>query len=57
MLGLKGLVVKTHGSSKATEVRNSIIQCVTFKEQAISAKIEEAIQLEKEMCIRDRDCI
>ena len=48
MLGLKGLVVKTHGSSKATEVCNSIIQCVTFKEQAISAKIEEAIQLEKE---------
>ena len=47
MLGLKGLVVKTHGSSKATEVCNSIIQCVTFKEQAISAKIEEAIQLEK----------
>ena len=33
LLGLKGLVVKTHGSSKRTEVRNSIIQCVTFKEK------------------------
>ena len=29
LLGLKGLVVKTHGSSKAVEITNSIIQCVT----------------------------
>lgn len=29
LLGLKGLVVKTHGNSKALEIRNSIIQCVT----------------------------
>ena len=33
LLGLKGLVVKTHGSSKANEVKNSIIQCIAFKEQ------------------------
>ena len=39
LLGLKGLVVKTHGSSKANEVKNSIIQCIAFKEQAISEKI------------------
>ena len=32
LLGLKGLVVKTHGSSKAKEVKNSIIQCISFKE-------------------------
>ena len=31
LLGLNGLVVKTHGSAKAMEVTNSIIQCVTFK--------------------------
>ena len=31
LLGLNVLVVKTHGSSKAKEVKNSIIQCVTFK--------------------------
>ena len=43
MLGLKGLVVKTHGSSKRTEVRNSIIQCVTFKEQEINKKIKESL--------------
>jgi glycerol-3-phosphate acyltransferase PlsX len=41
LLGLKGLVVKTHGSSKANEIRNSILQCVTFTEQKIKDKIEE----------------
>ena len=44
LLGLKGLVVKTHGSSTSTEVCNSIIQCVTFKEQKINEKIKAAIQ-------------
>ncbi len=49
LLGLNGLVVKTHGSSKAKEVSNSIIQCVTFKEQKINDKIRECIQVnEKE---------
>ena len=43
LLGLKGLVVKTHGSSKSTEVCNSIIQCVTFKEQKINEKIKECL--------------
>lgn len=43
LLGLKGLVVKAHGSSKAKEVTNSIIQCVTFKEQEINEKIKENI--------------
>ena len=41
LLGLKGLVVKTHGSSKANEVKNSIIQCISFREQEISDKIRE----------------
>ena len=44
LLGLNGLVVKTHGSSKAKEVSNSIIQCVTFKEQNINEKIRECIK-------------
>ena len=47
MLGLKGLVVKTHGSSKAVEVRNSIIQCVTFTEQRMNDKIKAGIQAEE----------
>ena len=48
LLGLKGLVVKTHGNSKANEVSNSIIQCVTFKEQRINEKIKESLQPNKE---------
>lgn len=43
LLGLNGLVVKTHGSSKAKEISNSIIQCVSFKEQQINEKIKEFI--------------
>lgn len=43
LLGLNGLVVKTHGSSTAKEVCNSIIQCVTFKEQRINERIRECI--------------
>lgn len=43
LLGLKGLVVKTHGSSKSLEVKNSIIQCAAFKEQRINEKIKENI--------------
>lgn len=43
LLGLKGLVVKTHGSAKAVEVTNSIIQCVTFKNQEINLKIQQNI--------------
>ena len=46
LLGLKGLVVKTHGNSTANEVRNSILQCVTFKEQAINEKIRESLAAE-----------
>ncbi len=46
LLGLNGLVVKTHGSSKAIEVKNSILQCIAFKEQKINEKIKEKIILE-----------
>jgi len=48
LLGLKGLVVKTHGNSKRTEVRNSIIQCVTFKEQDINGKIRQCLDVQNE---------
>lgn len=43
LLGLNGLVVKTHGSSKAKEVTNSILQCVTFTKQQINEKIKANI--------------
>lgn len=48
LLGLKGLVVKTHGSAKAAEVCNSIIQCVTFKEQQINEKIKECLEAQEQ---------
>jgi glycerol-3-phosphate acyltransferase PlsX len=48
LLGLNGLVVKTHGSSTSKEVCNSIIQCVTFKKQQINEKIKAAIQAQEE---------
>lgn len=43
LLGLNGLVVKTHGSAKAKEVTNSIIQCVAFKQQEINERIKKNI--------------
>ncbi len=46
MLGLNGLVVKTHGSAKSVEVKNSILQCVTFSEQHIAEKISEKLSAE-----------
>lgn len=46
MLGLKGLVVKTHGSSDAVEIKNSILQCVKFTEEKISEKISAKLSQE-----------
>ena len=46
MLGLNGLVVKTHGSSKSVEIKNSILQCILFKEQKINEKIKEKISIQ-----------
>jgi glycerol-3-phosphate acyltransferase PlsX len=43
LLGLNGLVVKTHGSSTAQEIKNSILQCVSFQEQNINEKIQEGM--------------
>ena len=47
LLGLNGLVVKSHGSSKAKEIRNSVIQCAQFTQEGITEKIREHI-LEQE---------
>lgn len=53
LLGLKGLVVKTHGSSKAIEIKNSILQCITFKEQRINEKIKEMIDTQDELPVNE----
>ncbi|MGP1432671.1 MAG: phosphate acyltransferase PlsX [Catonella sp.] len=41
MLGLNGLVVKTHGNAKHNEIKNALIQCISFKNQGINDKIKE----------------
>lgn len=41
LLGLNALVVKAHGNSKANEICNSILQCKSFKEEALSDIIRE----------------
>lgn len=54
LLGLNGLVVKTHGSAKAKEVTNTIIQCVTFKQQNISEKIKASNSGGKKLPLNNR---
>lgn len=46
LLGLKGLVVKTHGNSTSKEIKNSIKQCIAFKKERISERISEKINLD-----------
>ena len=48
MLGLNGLVVKSHGNSTCKEIKNSILQCIAFKEQNIGEKIQQNIRSEEE---------
>lgn len=43
LLGLKGLVVKAHGSSDAEDIKHAILQCVDFSEQKINEKIKDNI--------------
>ena len=52
LLGLKGLVVKTHGSAKAGDIRNSVLQCLTFESHDIAGKIEADLKSEKAGQIR-----
>ncbi|MCR5639319.1 MAG: phosphate acyltransferase PlsX [Lachnospiraceae bacterium] len=49
MLGLKALVVKSHGNSDYVEIKNSLIQCIDFKKQRINEKIEENISANSEV--------
>ena len=47
MLGLNGLVMKTHGNSKSIEVKNSILQCIKFSKSNIPDKIRRNLQEEE----------
>ena len=44
MLGLKGLVIKSHGSSKAKDIRICILKCIAFVENDVTGKISEHIK-------------
>lgn len=46
LLGLRGLVVKTHGSSDAHDIKMGILQCVQFTEEKINEKIKENLTVE-----------
>ena len=43
LLGINGLVAKVHGSSKASEVKNAVTQCMDFSKQHIKELIAENI--------------
>lgn len=49
MLGLKGLVIKAHGSSDAKEIMNAVLQCISFSENKINEKIKEQIDRDNVM--------
>ena len=43
MLGLNGLVSKSHGSSKAKDIRMSVLKCVPFVQNDVTGKIKTHI--------------
>ncbi len=45
LLGCNGLLVKTHGSSKAVSITNSILQCKTFADHDINNDIKEMFSI------------
>ncbi|MCF0133345.1 MAG: phosphate acyltransferase PlsX [Blautia sp.] len=48
LLGLKGLVVKTHGNAVAVEIKNAVFQCVQFKQNGINERIAKQLNQDKE---------
>lgn len=47
LLGLKGLVVKVHGSAGSREIKTAVVQCITFGEQKINEQIKDHLIVEK----------
>ncbi|PKM96147.1 MAG: phosphate acyltransferase [Firmicutes bacterium HGW-Firmicutes-1] len=45
LLGLNGLVVKTHGSSDSKAMKNTILQCNTFYKEKVNEKIKQKLSL------------
>ena len=55
LLGLRGLVVKTHGNSKAAEIQHALEQCIMFKEKKINDIINKEMKLEEAAANRIRN--
>lgn len=49
LLGCNGLLVKTHGSSKAAPICNSILQCKLFADQNINNDIKEMFSISSDI--------
>lgn len=45
MLGLNGLIVKSHGNASYKEISHSVVQCVAFTEGHLTDKIKASISL------------
>lgn len=45
LLGVNGLVLKTHGSAKAKQIKHTILQAVRLAEQEVVSKIEQNINM------------
>jgi len=43
LLGLSGLVMKAHGNSTEKQIKYAILQCIDFKKNDLSDKIEKAL--------------
>ncbi len=48
LLGCKGLIVKTHGSAKALEVKNAIFQCLAYNKAGHDEVIKEKFVKQEE---------
>lgn len=44
LLGLKGLVIKSHGSSNAKEIKNTLLQCETFIREDVNGAIAKIVE-------------
>lgn len=44
LLGIRGLVIKSHGSSKAKEIKNTLVQCETFIKEDVNGAIAKIVE-------------
>ena len=47
VLGLNGLVVKTHGNSTRKEIANAVLQCLAYEKGKVTKRMREAFGAEK----------